>query len=280
MEAMRTYRQSPFGASLSDSPVTVGLVAINVLVYLLLELTGGSQNNVTLYRWGAKFGPAIADGEWWRLVLPMFMHIGLFHLLTNSLGLLIFGSMAERVFGSVAYLAIYLMAGVIGNVASFLITPAMGAGASGAVFGIIGAFAVYLLLNRRLLGEVGRQSLTTVAVIVGINIVIGMITPGIDNAAHMGGLLAGAFMAYLISPRQRLVITPGWGEFGPPRMQIRDQAQRSFLLLLAIAAGAAIAVIGTTVKSSNYSEPDIFANCNYKFLDFSSEPPRFQTFCP
>ena len=257
--------------------MTVAIVAINALVFLLLEATGGSQDNVNLYRWGAKYGPAIADGEWWRLILPMFMHIGFFHLLTNSIGLLIFGSMAERLLGSPAYLAIYLVTGVLGNVASFIMTPALGAGASGAVFGVIGAFGVYLLLNREAMGEVARQALTSVAFIIGLNIIIGFITPGIDNAAHVGGLLGGLFMSYLVSPRRRVIITPGWSEFSPPRVTLGVRPQSGFLIAIAIAAGVAIAVIGTTVRAQDYPYDDPFADCGYGFGDFS-DPDELQLF--
>ena len=271
---LTTYSRSSLGASLSGSPVTISLVIINLLVFLGLEATGGSQSNVNLYRWGAKYGPAIADGEWWRLGLPMFMHIGLFHLLTNSIGLLIFGSMAERIFGSFAYLAIYLVSGIVGNVASFVMTPALGAGASGALFGVIGAFGVFLLLNRRLMGELGRQSLTTVAIIIALNIVIGFVSTGIDNAAHVGGLLTGGMMAYLIAPRQRLVISPDMGGFGPPRLSVRSGAQRRAWVMIAVAIGLAVAVAGTYIRAQDYPNADVFKREVYGFLDFSDREGR------
>ena len=268
---MRTYSQSPLGASFTGAPVTIALVAVNVLVFLLLTATGGSEDVVNLYRWGAKYGPAIADGEWWRLILPIFMHIGFFHLLTNSIGLLVFGSMAERLLGSPAYLAIYLVTGILGNVASFVLSPALGAGASGAVFGVIGAFGVYLLLNRQVMGDVARQALTSVGFIIVLNIGIGFATAGIDNAAHVGGLLGGMFMAYLVSPRRRMVITPGWGEFSPPRMGVSVRRQQAWLLGLAIAVGIAISVIGTAIRSQDYPHENDFAQCGFSFANFSDD---------
>jgi rhomboid protease GluP len=258
------------GASISGAPVTIGLIGVNVIAFVLLEATGGSTDPVTLYRWGAKYGPAIASGELWRLVLPIFMHIGFFHLLTNSIGLLIFGSMAEKVFGSTAYLAIYLMAGILGNVASFVITPALGAGASGSVFGVIGAFGMYLLLNRRALGEMGRQALTSIALIVVLNIVIGFTTAGIDNAAHVGGLLAGAGMAYLIAPRQRVMMMPGWSEFAPPRMGMQIKRHGSGWVVYAVAVALAITVIGVWVRTRDYNVSDEYARRGFQFLDFES----------
>lgn len=276
---MRTYSQTTIGASFSGAPVTVALVVVNVLVFLLLTATGGSEDSLNLYRWGAKYGPAIADGEWWRLVLPIFMHIGFFHVLTNSIGLLIFGSMAERFLGSPAYLAIYLVTGILGNVASFVAGPNLGAGASGAVFGIIGAFGIYLVLNRKVMGDVARQALTSVAFIVVLNIGIGLVSSGIDNAAHIGGLLGGLFMAYLVSPRQRMVIMQGWGELGPPRMGVVVRRQQAWLLVLAIATGIAITVIATAIQSQDYTHIDEFAVCGYSFADFSDPEGRVPSVC-
>lgn len=276
---MRTYSQTTLGASFTGAPVTIALVAVNVLVFLLLTATGGSESNVNLYRWGAKYGPAIAAGEWWRLILPMFMHIGFFHLLTNSIGLLIFGSMAERFLGSPAYLAIYLVTGILGNVASFVAGPNLGAGASGAVFGVIGAFGIYLVLNRQVMGEVARQALTSVAFIVVLNIGIGFVSTGIDNAAHIGGLLGGMFMAYLVSPRRRMVITAGWGEFGPPRVGVAVRRQQAWLLVLAIAVGIAITVISTAIRSQDYPDQDFYAACGYSFADFSDPQGRLPLGC-
>jgi hypothetical protein len=188
--------------------------------------------------------------------------------------------MAERIFGSFAYLAIYLTSGVVGNVASFVMTPALGAGASGAVFGVIGAFGVYLLLNRKLMGELGRQSLMTVAVIIALNIVIGLVSPGIDNAAHVGGLLAGGVMAYLIAPRQRIVMTSGWGDYGPPRLSVRSQSQRAGWIVLAVGVGVAVAVIGTWIRAQDYPYTDAFSRLGYEFFNFSSGPDGRRGFGP
>ncbi len=269
------YRSTPIGASLSGAPVTIGIVAINVIVFLLLTATGGSQDSVNLYRWGAKYGPAIADGEWWRLVIPMFMHIGVFHLLTNSIGLLIFGSMAEQFLGSRTYLVIYLLTGLLGNVLSYVVSPNLGAGASGAVFGVIGAFAVYLLLNRRVMGEMANQVLLMVVIIVALNLFDGFRTTQVDNWAHIGGLVSGGFLSYLVSPRQQQVVISNVLDFSPPRMGVRLQRQGAVMLGLAIAVGLSITVIGTAIRSQDYPYRDSFVLCDYHFADFSDpEDPR------
>ncbi len=178
------------------------LLTLNVLVWAGLELSGGSTSIPNLLRWGAKFGPGIADGEYWRLFTPMFLHIGFPHLLTNSLGLIIFGRLVERYFGSFEFLVIYLLAGVFGNIASYAaLSNGVGAGASGAVFGIIGAYGAFLFRNRSVTGSMAQSTLGGLGIIVGINLLFGFSVSGIDNWAHIGGLAGGFLVAYRIVPR-------------------------------------------------------------------------------
>lgn len=251
---MRQYtgQRQPFTASISGAPATSIIVVVNILFFVGMMITGGASIQ-NLVNWGAKYGPFIADGQYWRLVLPMFLHVGFFHLLMNLFGLVIFGSMVERTFGSRNFAVIYLAAGVMGNVVSFVAGPNVGVGASGAVFGIIGAFGMYLLLNRRLLGQVGRQQLTSVAVIVGINIVFGLSTTGIDNAAHFGGLIAGGLVAFFIAPRERLVaVTNPFAFVGPPRMTLQTGQQPVSRLVIAVVVVAVIAVALTFLETQTY----------------------------
>ena len=140
------------------------------------------------------------------------------------------------------YAAVYLLSGVLGNVASFWASPALGAGASGAVFGIVGAFAVYLMLNRRVLGRLGSQALTTVGFIIVINLLFGFLVAGIDNWAHLGGLAGGAAMAWALAPRQR-VAAPGPESFrtGP---LVRTEEVRPGPAQQAAVIGMAAVVIG------------------------------------
>ena len=207
------------GISLQGTPVTIVLLVVNVLVWILLETTGGSENSTNLIRFGAKQGEDLVGGDWWRLVTPIFLHIGFFHLLANSFGLFIFGGLVERIFGSVAFAAVYLVAGVLGNLFSYWAdigiyhSVVIGAGASGAVFGIVGAFGSYLLLNRHVLGQMGRQAMMSVAFIVGINFILGLTISRIDNMAHLGGLFGGALLALAIAPTQNAVIA----DFAPGR---------------------------------------------------------------
>ncbi len=230
----------------SPTPVTWLLLALNLVVWAGLELSGGSTSIPNLLRWGAKFGPAIADGDYWRLFTPIFLHIGFPHLLTNSLGLIIFGRMVERYFGSFNFLFIYLLAGVFGNIASYAaVSNGVGAGASGAVFGIIGAYGSFLYRNRSIAGAMARSTLGGLGVIVGINLVFGFSVSGIDNWAHIGGLIAGFLISYRIVPRAVSVPTESIdgfaGEFYQP---VLIRAPR--LALIEALVVSAIAIIATT----------------------------------
>lgn len=193
----------------SQTPIfTYILLGINVLVFLVdYGLTDG---NLSLL--GMKYNPAILHGEYWRLLTPVFLHKGPLefplHLLMNSYSLYLIGPQVERSYGNFRFLAIYFIAGIGGNILSFGMstddpTKAVGAvGASGAIFGLIGALLPLLYLNRHIIANTRRSIMSIVQVIV-ISLVIGLI-PGIDNWGHIGGLLSGLALAALITPRYKV----------------------------------------------------------------------------
>ena len=190
--------------------VTYALLAINVVVWLAMEFEGrsrgGSESPEVLLQFGAMFGPLIASGEYWRLFTAMFLHVGILHLAFNAFGLLIFGRLVEGIYGPVRFALIYLLAGLFGSVASYLLNSiAIGAGASGAIFGVLGALAAFFLARREMLGEMGRQNLTGLAVIAAFNLIFGFTQPGIDNWAHMGGLAGGFAIGMALAPNYRRV---------------------------------------------------------------------------
>ena len=237
---------------IGGAPAAFTFVAINILFFFGVMVTGGASTQ-NLINWGAKVGCYIAEGEYWRLVVPMFLHVSFLHLLMNLFAIVIFGSMVERTFGTMNFVGIYLAAGLMGNVASFVAGPATGVGASGAVFGIIGAFGIYLLLNRRLLGWVGSQQLTSIAVIVVINIIFGLLATGIDNAAHFGGLIAGGLVAYCSGPRERLIESPSPLNFeGQPHMSLQTCRQPNSRLVTGLVLIAVIATALTFFETKNY----------------------------
>ncbi|MSQ07726.1 MAG: rhomboid family intramembrane serine protease [Dehalococcoidia bacterium] len=243
---------------LRESPVTWAIIAVNILLWIGLTITGGSENTINLYHWGAKYGggpdsllSGILDGEWWRLIVPVFLHAGIFHLVANTFGLVAFGGTIERIFGSVSFAAIYLLSGVLGNVASLWWGPDLGVGASGAVFGMIGAFGAYLLLNRQHLGQIGRQSLTTVGFLIVINVLFGLLITGVDNAAHVGGLLGGTLIGFALAPQESLAVPSGPIHMGPVIKRVKARpgvAQIAVVVAVACALAALIAYWATQFR--------------------------------
>ncbi|MFE8695442.1 rhomboid family intramembrane serine protease [Cytobacillus sp. FJAT-53684] len=163
-------------------------IIIQVAVFLFLEWKGSSTDTSTLIKYGAKFNPLILEGEWWRFFTPVFLHIGLMHLLMNTLSLFYLGTAVERIYGRGRFLLIYLIAGFGGSLASFIFSPTLSAGASGAIFGCFGALLYFGVIYPKLFF---RTMGFNIIIVLGINLVFGFSMPGIDNAGHMGGLVAG-----------------------------------------------------------------------------------------
>lgn len=172
------------------APLTYALLVTNILVFVALEASGGSQNPLVLLEWGAKFTPAIRAGQPWRLVTAMFLHAGILHLAVNSYSLHNLGNVVERLFGTPRFALIYLIGGIWGSLAStFMSDPrVLGVGASGAIFGLAGClfyFGLRYPYHFRVL--VGWRFIA----IVLINLLIGFSSSHIDGYAHIGGLLGG-----------------------------------------------------------------------------------------
>lgn len=230
--------------------VTWILVTINILVWLGMELTGDSEDTEVLLNFGAMFGPKVSTGEYWRLFTAMFLHIGLMHLLFNGLGLIIFGQMVERTYGHLQFTIIYILAGLTGSVASYLINSiSVGAGASGAIFGIIGALAAFFVAKRKILGEIGRQNLSGILIMAGINLFFGFITPGIDNWAHMGGIMAGFALGLALAPQYQSIVSPS-GEISS-MMKTNMLVQRLWVLPASIAMLSAGVWLAAATLPSN-----------------------------
>ncbi len=193
---------TPFGRIL---PATGLLLVVIWLVFALETLQpGGSQDSATLATLGATTPDLLATHQYWRLLTACFLHIGVAHIASNSLALVWLGSLAERFYGSLRFLGIFLATGVAGNVVATLLEPGLGAGASGAIFGLLGAMLAGSWRNRPVIGaEVSRALFGNLAGLLVINIAISFI-PGISKFAHFGGLATGALLALLIpfrSPR-------------------------------------------------------------------------------
>ena len=222
--------------------VTFALLGAILAVFVAMTSAGGSEDPDVLLRFGAMFGPFIANGEYWRLFSAMFLHFGVAHLATNGLGLFIFGRLVEKVFGHARFLTIYILAGLFGSVASYAFNSiAVGAGASGAIFGVLGALAAYFLVQREMSGRLAQSDLTGVLLLAGINLLYGFVTPGIDNWAHLAGFVSGFGLGIALAPRYRLTMSSS----GLPSLSDTNTlAKRSWLVaatLGVLAAGAALA---------------------------------------
>ncbi|MEI5905852.1 rhomboid family intramembrane serine protease [Bacillus spongiae] len=184
------------------------LVITQCLLFLWLELQGGSTNPSVLQKYGAKDNLLILDGEWWRFFTPTFLHIGLLHLLMNTIALYFIGSEVERIFGKVRFLFIYLLSGMFGSMASFLFTDSLSAGASGAIFGCFGALLYFGYTYPQIFF---RTMGMNVLLIIGINLLFGFSIQGIDNAAHIGGLLGGFVATGIVHfPNQKSLKSQGY----------------------------------------------------------------------
>ncbi len=195
--------------------VTFVIIAINVAVFIAMTVGGVSPVEPTtqdLVRWGASYGPYELSTEWWRAFTAMFVHIGFLHILLNMYCLYRLGPLAERMLGPWKVAALYLLSGIGGNVASVAIHPMIvAAGASGAIFGVAGALLPVLHFRQipALVSQGGRGRLGIGGFIV-YNLGLGFANTGIDNAAHIGGLVIGFVAGYAApvtaSPAGRQVI--------------------------------------------------------------------------
>jgi membrane associated rhomboid family serine protease len=203
--ATRRPVRSPFGGSIRgvELRMTRGLIVANVILYVLSwqVLLGPA-----LARNFGMLGVAVAVGEWWRLFTAPFLHAGLWHVGLNMLALWILGSVLEPLLGRSRFLTLYLVSALGGAVASYVFNAptVLSVGASGAVYGLLGAMFVIL---RRL-----DRDVSGVVVILGINLVLGFVWAGIDWRAHLGGLVVGSLQALAFAyapPARRVAI--GWG---------------------------------------------------------------------
>lgn len=181
--------------NLGSSRVTSILLVVNILVFAIMTLAGGSQNISNLVRFGAVVKDRIAYGEWWRLFTASFIHIGFMHILLNMYFLYQIGPVFEKLYGSRNFLIIYLLAGIMGNLLTFAFgsSSTVSAGASTSLYGLFG-LAIGIILNYKgdsMLSSFGASFLSVIA----INIVYSLINPSIGLLGHLGGLLAGVILA-------------------------------------------------------------------------------------
>jgi rhomboid protease GluP len=186
--------------------VTYSLIGITVLLFLgqMLSIYLDHNHRDLLANWGAKSNDWIEQGQIWRLITPVFLHGGYLHIGFNMYALSILGRELERFYGHTRFLALYLVSGFTGFVVSYLFTSARSVGASTAIFGLLGAYAVFIYRNQAVFGRNSRRVLRNLGQVLVINLIIGL-SPGIDNWGHLGGLIGGATIGWFGGIEYRLV---------------------------------------------------------------------------
>lgn len=196
--------------ALSQNPrfVTNILIGINVAVYVVLAILSRNFTQIdlnTLVNAGAQVNFLVSQGQYWRIFTAMFLHFSIAHIGLNMLSLFFIGPAVEVFYGKWRYLVIYLVSGLAGGILTFFVSPAqtIAAGASGAIFGVFGALGIFYIANRQALGTYGRGAITNWLFWIAINLVYGFAVPGIGIWDHIGGLLTGMVVAFLLMPRLR-----------------------------------------------------------------------------
>lgn len=189
----------------------VCLMAVNILIFLWTEITGGSQDTWHMVKMGAAYTPLIVNGgQWYRLFTCMFLHFGMAHLLNNMLSLAVLGERMEYAFGLVRFLLVYLLGGLCGNLFSLWWDircqdfSGVSAGASGAVFALLGSMLWVVLRNR---GQYAGISLQRFAIMAALSLYSGFASPGVNNVAHIGGFVGGFVLGIIL-------YRPGSGHIG------------------------------------------------------------------
>lgn len=189
---MRNYKKLPI--------CTIAIAAANVLISLGLSFMGMTEDSAFMMEHGAMYVPYLMNGErYYTLITSMFLHFGFSHLMNNMVMLLVIGYSLEPEIGKIRFLLIYLGSGLMGNLVSAWFDVSQGsyavsAGASGAIFGIVGALLYVAIRNHGRVGEISTRGLVLMA---GLSLYYGFTAQGVDNAAHIGGLVSGFLLAVL-----------------------------------------------------------------------------------
>lgn len=182
--------------------ITYILMAINIVLFIPAAYLSGnifSFSNEALIFLGAKENTLIQNGQYYRLFTCMFLHGGIVHIISNMYSLYAIGPFIEEIYGKYKYLFIYILSGIAASIFSYLFSPAVSIGASGAIFGLLGAMLVFALKNRK---RINKKFLSNIISVIFINLIIGATLPGIDNFAHLGGLIGGVILSAIVSNKE------------------------------------------------------------------------------
>ncbi|WCJ35026.1 RHOMBOID-like protein 10 [Euphorbia peplus] len=184
--------------SLNNRKWTNVLLGINILVFVAQMATQGK-----LLLWGAKINSLIDKGQFWRLLTSSVLHANVGHLMVNCYSLNSIGPSVENLIGPRRFLAVYFASAIASSTTSYWFCKAPAVGASGAVFGLVGSFAVFVLRHRGMIRGGGAEDLKHIARVILLNMVIGVLSRGIDNWGHIGGLVGGAMASWIVGPAWR-----------------------------------------------------------------------------
>jgi len=181
-------------------PIVSTLIAVNLIVYVLTILPGVGEN---VLNYGFQSNSLIRSGEWWRVFTAMFLHAGFSHVFFNMFSLYLFGPELERIAGKVRFTTIYLLSGIIGNMATYLLYDSSygSLGASGAVFGIFGAFGALVYYTRRTMPMLRKLILP----IIVISVIMTFLQPNVNVYAHLGGLVTGFLLGLVYLHPKRIL---------------------------------------------------------------------------
>lgn len=180
---------------------TFTLIMLNIMMFIMMEVFGkGSYDVSTLLKYGALSAPFVRAGEYFRLLTSAFLHVGILHLFLNCYALYVIGSEIETFYGKAKFLAIYLFSAITGGLMSMIFTNSISAGASGAIFGLLGSLLYFGYHYRIYLGGALRSQIIPVII---LNLILGFAIPGIDNSAHIGGLIGGLFISMALGVKHK-----------------------------------------------------------------------------
>lgn len=231
---------------------TNSLIFVNCLMFLLQKVIPGFTKKFI------KYDALIARGQTYRLLSATFLHGSAMHLLSNLYSLYQIGPQAERTFGSMQFLSLYVFSGLLGNTITFLCKSSpMALGASGSIFGLIGAYAIFYYRNKDLLGSRATMGLESIKRTLMINLFYGAASTGIDNFGHAFGFVSGSIYAYLAGPRLVLVKYP----YSVSGYRVIDKPIINFRLMWKKFMTAGVDSNGVS-STDTYREPDIFDQIN------------------
>ena len=218
------YQYRPSGSTISVSPVVLALIIVNIAVFILELLAGGSTNPMTLHRLGElDTSSVIFRHQYWRLLAALFLHYGPIHIFFNLFALLLLGPALERQIGGFLFAICYLVSGIGSSIAVVLLTklrlfePVQLVGASGCIMGVVGTWTGFLLRHRH--APLARQRLRNIFVIVLLQLAFDLVTPRVSMSAHLGGLFTGFLLGLLVPAKSVFAESfsfPVRKERGPP----------------------------------------------------------------